>query len=634
MLSCIFSKWFRLLLPAFVGMVSSCAGSSGGERRVELQQVNIDSIFSEALATLPDSLTADDIYLSCGLLRPEESMQALRRRVRDGRISTPEFTPLAINAMWGAAAWEIYCATGSAEWLREAYDVLTASIADESRLSLSPQKHLTYGIPEYAAEMEGYYPRTMTEMERFQTLSTTVNAERSYSCRIASMMAAELKLDTREAYSRSSADIRNAINDYLWIPESQRYAAYLYGIYFPIQNNASDAIANSLCILFDVATPEMSRAIIEQMPVTKSGVPTIYPSSFGDSSPLAPTLYALAAAKVRNTQAFALGASMLHTFDSDHESSAGMAALVTRGFFGLRLQPDGIHFSPMVPSGFKGVKHIRSLKYRDALLDISLHGTGDRIASFAIDSVSGISPMIPASISGHHKIDIVLTGNNIAEKKLNISPENILPGAPEIDWLTDRTARITDFNPDARYIVHVNGVTTEEISTENFNINTGNDEPTFCEISLIDSQGFQSVAPRPHIYAPAGTMVTIPASSLSPRRAPMHLIKDYSVATNYIELAARHNTRITCYANIEREGDYFITIGYSNGSNICALRSLDINDEAAGTIISPSVRPDDWITTGSSNTLTIPLKRGVNKIALTYIRGTMLLNKITLIKKP
>ncbi len=632
-------KLFKLLpiVPTLLGMmmmVTACGSGTGGSDGSPLREVNVDSLFSRALESLPDSLTADAIYLSCGLLRPQQAMEALRSRVSAGRISSPEFSTVAINAMWGAAAWEVYCATGSAEWLEEAYQTLIASLKDEDRYTASPIPHLSYAIPEYASSLPGYYPRTMTEMERFQTISTTVNAEQSYAWRIAAMMASELHLESEKESRRVSTDIRNAINDHLWIPDRERYAAYLYGVYFPIQNNASDAIANSLCVLFDVATPDMSRAIIANMPVNQTEVPAIYPSADTDPTLFAPTLYALAAAKVRNTRAFALGSVALHSHDIDRRNSAGVAALVTRGFFGITLLPDCIRFSPMVPAEYKGVKHIKGLKYRDSTLDISLHGTGDRIASFAIDSVVGTNPTIPANITGHHKIEITLTGNNLSARPLNISPLSTLPASPKVDWLSDRTGRITDFRDDGSYMLYINGVASEEITDGNLNLHAAGRLPQFCEITYMDEQGYRSVAPRPHIFAPQGSMITIRASSITPRRAPQHLIKDYETATNYIELAARHNTRLACYANIEIEGDYFITLGYSNGSHNCGVRSLEINDNTVGTLICPTVRADDWVTVASSNTLTVSLRSGVNKISLYYIRGTMLFNSITLIKKP
>ena len=74
-------------------------------------------------------------------------------------------------------------------------------------------------------------------------------------------------------------------------------------------------------------------------------------------------------------------------------------------------------------------------------------------------------------------------------------------------------------------------------------------------------------------------------------------------------------------------------MGYSNGSPRCALRTLSVNDDYAATLVFPPRRPLDWISVFPSTTALVRLKAGPNKIALTYIQGTILLNRISLLRK-
>jgi len=614
-------------------MVAGCGRTAPRDPAPPLRHINADSLYLQAVASMPDSLSADAIYLSTALLKPQESMDALRTRVRKDKTTSDAFPLTAVNAMWGAAAWEVYCSTGSRSWLKEAYGVLTSSLRREERLTGSGLQHLSFGIPEYSSAASGYYPQWMNDMDKFQTISTTVNAERANAYLIASLMATEMGLSSGGDYSKEAARIRGAINDRLWLPDLQRYGAYLYGIYYPILNPASDAIANSLCVLFDIATPEMSRALISQMPVTADRIPLLYPGRTEAVNANAQTLFAIAAAKVRNPLAFAVGASALRSLPAGQNNAPGLAALVTRGFFGMRLTPEGITFSPMVPADYPGTKHIDALTYRDATLDINLHGTGDRIASFAIDSVNASAPFFPAGMKGRHRIDITLTGNILTENSVNICEPATAPPMPEVKWTDPLNADIKSSAPDSRYLVFVNGTLHEEIPAGTYSCATRGDETLVIDIAACDKDGNAGVAPRSHIYAPEGNSVTIHASSVTPRRAPLHFIRGHATATNYIELAARHNTRITCYANISADGEYFLTVGYSNGSGRCAMRTLSINERDVDTMICPPGAPTDWVTVHSSNTVAVNLRKGVNKISLTYIQGTMLLNKITLLKK-
>lgn len=632
----------RLKAIAIAGLLLYLAGAGGcrhaadsGQDIRETVYYDLDSLYSASSTSLPDSLTADAIFLSCAALQPEESLQALRAYMARGNTSSfMEFNPEAVNAMWGAAAWELYCVTGSRQWLEEAYSFLAGSIESERELSSSLLRPLIYGTPEYAADIKGYYPRSMSLMERFETISTAVNAERYNALHIAALMAAELGLKTHEKHGAEAAKLRDAINDRLWIPHRQHYAAYLYGTYFPIQNNASDAIANSLCILFGVANTEMAESMIAAMPVVSSEITPIYPGNSESLPRYTPTLFALAGAKVRNIRAFAQGVRSLMNHHSEAMQSPGIAAIVMKGFFGMDFQPDGIRFNPMVPPEYPDVKHIGALKYRDAVLDLNLHGIGDRIASFTIDSVTGIRPFLPDTLTGYHRVDIRLTGNKLDHEELNICNPLLPPPAPRIIKESETSLRIADRDRSSYYTVFVNGVVSEETDGDSFDFTPDGINPLFVDVAATDSAGYRSVSPRPVIFAPRGSETTVSASSITPRRTPLHLIKDRATASRYIELAARHNTRLTCYVNIEHEGDYFLTLGYSNGSERCGLRSIAVNEHECGTLICPAVTRDDWISVHDSNTIVVSLGKGVNKISLTYIRATILFNKLTLIKKP
>ncbi len=120
-------------------------------------------------------------------------------------------------------------------------------------------------------------------------------------------------------------------------------------------------------------------------------------------------LFTLAAAKVRNPQAFVLGVASLMNMAVDGNLTSEWPAVVCKGFFGMDFTPDGIDFRPIVPVAFAGDKTLGGFRYRDAVFDIVMHGTGDRIATFAVDSVSLETPRLPASHGGpsqggHHPV--------------------------------------------------------------------------------------------------------------------------------------------------------------------------------------------------------------------------------------
>lgn len=595
-------------------------------------QLMADALFCKAMHESA-YFTPLQIYLSLAALQPAKSMEALRALVVKGRVARTDFPITASNGAWAAAAWEIYCVTGDRKWLREAYDVLISTLRHDQQVNISSQPPLVFGAPDYLAPIADYYPGWMKPIDRFQTISTGVNALHTYTYDVLSEMASELGLKDAADYKKTANSLRGAINDLLWIPNLGYYGQYMYGTYYPILSQATDQIANSLCVLFDIATPEMATSIVARSPMLPQGTPLVYPSinTPKTSSPLVQALRGISAAKTRNENAVIASIGSLWNIALDHPIPAESQAMVLKGLLGMQFTSKGITFAPIIPYHFTGKKTLHNFHYRDAELSISVQGTGDKIAGFFIDSISTSPAFIPASITGKHQIDITLSGNNLPLNQISMVEPVTLPTVPDVKWTLPGTATIKNFKSGYSYGVYINGTFLEEIQTASYSYTPT--APTVVTITPIAEQEYVGFASRSHVIALEGTEINIPASSITPRRTPLHLIKHRETATKYIELAARHNTRITFYANAPEEGEYFINIGYSNGTGETAMRTLSVNGTDCGLLVCPSLDRNDWVTVHPSNTLTVKLNEGPNQLALTYINTTVLLNKITLLKK-
>lgn len=613
----------------------------------------INALFTKAESERHDTLSPLEIYLSAGLLQPDDAMKSLRETANRPTPDNENYPHSTLTPYWAEAAWEVYCATGSQKWLSEAFGLLQKMLQRQQQLNSSPLlPDLVIGIHDTthsAATTAVSSPQWLNGMEQFQSFSTTANILRANALYIASRMAGELNNTKKQrSFKDDATRLRNAINDRLWHPDRQFYGQRLYGSICPIADLITDNEANSLAILTGTATREMSDAIIANIPLPKYGVSTTHPVPDGDNSRLSPevqTLFALASAKVRNAEAFTLATASLMNLSLDHRLPSLLPAIILKGMFGISATTTGLTFSPMIPDKFPGGKHLEGLRYRNAVIDITLNGTGDRIASFMLDSVSFPSPEINGNISGHHRVTITLSGNNISShRRLNIvdRPATILP-TPKVDRTSATELRIANFDDDTRYAVYINGIVNEEITSPDHRIDLPDENATTivnivphrktsAKASATDaSAGYSS---KPIIVYPKSSLLTVRASTIIPRRPPRHFIKDPATASNYIELAARHNTRITCYVNAPDDGDYYLTVGYANGFDRCAIRRLDINDRYASTLLLPPVNPNDWISVNPSTTASVSLQKGVNKIALTYVKGTILFHHINLLKQP
>ncbi|WP_221935993.1 hypothetical protein, partial [Klebsiella pneumoniae] len=123
--------------------------------------------------------------------------------------------------------------------------------------------------------------------------------------------------------------------------------------------------------------------------------------------PFVQAYWNLAAAKVKNMEAFTTGLGAIYrsaalfgthkelyvssngdyrgtAVNSDAQlwSATGSAAMIYRVIAGMEFGVDGIEFAPFVPAALTGDKTISGFRYRDAMLNITIKGTGDKVVSF------------------------------------------------------------------------------------------------------------------------------------------------------------------------------------------------------------------------------------------------------------
>ena len=89
-------------------------------------------------------------------------------------------------------------------------------------------------------------------------------------------------------------------------------------------------------------------------------------------------------------------------------SASAYLRMIYDGLFGLNFQADGLSFAPHLPAGWGNVT-LNNVKYRGALLDVSLQGRGSRITKVTIDGKPSKAAFAPASAMGRHTISITLS---------------------------------------------------------------------------------------------------------------------------------------------------------------------------------------------------------------------------------
>ncbi len=400
------------------------------------------------------------------LLAPElarNTLWAVCEKGPNGRVRVQNDNQWWDKAIWVVAAWNHYAITGDREFLAQSYDTskalldeLTATRFDKEFGLYQGPSHLQDGIAGYPAPFDdppgsSSFILDHPGSDKLMTLSVNclyVGAMRS----LAAMGGALGKGAEVKVWSRRAGALKRAINERLWAPSAGSYAYMLFGegALRGQQAKVQEATGISLAVLFGVAEGKRANQVVKNARTTRYGIPLVDPEFSRYSAerpgrhsrivwPMAQGYWATAAAKVGAIERFhqeveAL-VGMVEASDWNfHEiynpatgrpdggwqcgrhwascsnqtwSASAYLRMIHGGLFGMELKPDGIALSPTLPAPW-GPVALRGLRYRNAVLDIRLAGSGRRVSRFAIDGKAAAGRLIPCGLVGAHTVEVAL----------------------------------------------------------------------------------------------------------------------------------------------------------------------------------------------------------------------------------
>ena len=667
------------------------------------QQMLVDAIHNMAIADIVSDIRPDDtyragaawdgvwtrdvsysIYLALAYLDPQRSMNSLRAKVKNDRIVQDTGTggswPVSSDrVVWTIAAWEIYKVTGDQAWLKEAYEIIKNTLADDMAVVWDANHKMMHGEQSYLDWREQTYPKWMQPKDIYESMCLGTNVVFAETFDIMSQMAAALGDEVQKAeYEKMATTLGESINSNLWIPNLGYYSEYLYGGIYPIQSQAVDNLGQALSVIFGVANDDMAKSIIAKTPVNYYGTSSVFPQMpdikpyHNDAVwPFVQAYWNLAAAKVKNMEAFTEGLGAIYrsaalfgthkelfvssngdyrgtAVNSDAQlwSATGSAAMIYRVIAGMEFAADGISFNPFVPAALSGDKTIAGFRYRDAVLDIVVKGVGSEIKSFSIDGVEKDEYFFPATESGPHSIVITMADNKVPKQGVNRIEQAWMPSTPIVSWTNSHKAVIENNKAGISYNVYLNGVFDGQIGSSDFNLADVKNY-TLVDFVPVEAEKWSGFTMKPYEYIPEGSLMMIQAESAA--QSGTMLIKDKEKAARFVEITRTKNTHLEFAVEASVEGTYFVDVRYANGSgpinteNKCAIRSLMVNGAYAGSLVMPQRGIDEWLSTGFSNMLAVELKQGHNVVSIDYLVpqnvnmnedvNTALIDYIRIIKK-
>ncbi len=609
------------------------------------------------------------IILSMAALQPEASRISLEHKITpDGRIvqdtgSGGAWPVSSDREIWALAAYEVYKTTGDEQWLRKIYPVIKKSLEEDYRTVYDPETGLVRGETSFIDWREQSYPRWMQTADIYASEALGTSVVHAQAWRTLAEIARKMgdKSEAQEYEKRADA-IAEAVNSQLWLNDKGYYAMYNYGRDFPVLNPRAETLGESLAILYDVASPTRAKVITEKNPVTPFGPAIVYPQISDQPPyhnnalwPFVAAYWTLANAKAGNPDGVmhgvgsifrpaALFATNKENFNLDNGdiqtelnssnmlwSLSGNLALTLKMLFGIHYEADGISFAPFIPRQLGDKRTLSGLKYRDAVLNITVEGYGDRIRRFFLNGKAH-APFLPASIEGENDIRIVMDNNAIAPLRVNERPNAKAPLTP-VAWLShDADVQAGDnapvnnllqWNP-IEYIHHYkvlrDGVPVGETTETSFIANV----PGEYQVIGVAADGTESFASQPMSnvrritgqFPKEGTTIKSPEAC----NLPVGPVRGFT-GSGFVE-TDHQSPSADVRVDVPQSGLYAVSFRYANGNgpintqNKCAIRSLFVDGQRAGAIVMPQRGEGNWNDWGDSNVVKVRLSAGSHTFGL------------------
>ena len=476
--------------------------------------------------------------LSLALIDPQAAQNSLMKRVSQGRILQDDGTggswPVTTDrAVWVLGAWEVYLATGDKDWLKQSYEVVRHSLSQDEAMIYDHTTGLVYGEASLPYCRKEVYPAWMQPADIAQSECLSNNALFFRANEIASRMAQLCGDGGVAAHFKQVADaIKEGINNYLWIESAGYYGQYLYGRVNKTVSTRSETLGEALCIIFGIADAQRAQRIVNSIPSSPYGmtcfnpqIPDIYTLHNNAIWPHTQAYWLWASALTRCPQAVTHGLASVYrttalmatnmentdattgTCNTAYNSGSALLSVAAnlsiplRVFAGINMNEEGITLQPLVPKGWMSKKQLTNLKYRKAILDITIQGYGDRVSAFYIDGKKLKEPFVSSSMNGRHSVRIVMNDQFSRYDEHAVEPANYSPHTP-ISWLDGATRMSWQQVQGAKeYKILRNGssIAIQPESNIEGNYYDIPDEEGFAEYQVVavDSLGVESFASEP-----------------------------------------------------------------------------------------------------------------------------------------
>ncbi len=609
------------------------------------------------------------IVLALAAIDPRAARLSLEHKVKRGRIVQDTGTggswPVSSDRVaWALAAWEVYLVTGDQGWLEESYGVIRRSMLDDVAVVIDPETGLARGESTFLDWREQTYPRWMQPADIYESYEIGTNAVFYRAFRILEAMRKELGPVAAKAGPGSADErwgeradrMKAAINERFWQQDRGYYGQYLYGRRAKTLSPRSQALGEALAILFDLPSEAQQDRILESQPWTVYGVPTVFPQTpgippyhnrsvwpfvqayanlaaakRGEEAALVAGLagiYRAAALYLTNKENFVLdtGSPVGTEINSDRQlwSVAGNLAMTYRVLFGMHFETEGLRLAPVVPEAFGGVRKLTGFRYRGATLSIEVSGFGRKIRNLTMDG-RPVEALVPATLTGEHSMVIAMADEALPRGGVRMVANEAAPDTPSVELRSGEGGQggrlVWEVVPRAvGYRVYRNGQVVHS-GRETFAEVLAEETPAEWQVSAVADGDLESFLSEPVISGgkPWEVRVAGGASHFGNSELSVQLARPI-----------KGEEQVGFQSGLEMEvrapgaGRYEVRFRYANGSgpisteNMCAIRTLFVDEKRVGAVVMPQRGTNEWGKWGLSSGQVVELAEGAHKFELRF----------------
>jgi hypothetical protein len=267
-----------------------------------------------------------------------------------------------------------------------------------------------------------------------------------------------------------------------------------------------------------------------------------------------------------------------------------------------------------VPPAYAGERTLSNLRYRGAVLSVTVRGYGDGVASARLDGRLIERAEIPATLTGAHTLDIEMNDRWPAGS-IHLVANRWAPDTPAATLHAD-ALMWAPVPGAAKYDVYRNGVLIG--STQGTSAGVGEaDEMAEYQVMAVDSAGIGSFLSEPMRRVPAD-------AEIFARPADAPLERAGSTGPWYVRLTRERNTSVRVPVRAACGGTYDVDARYANGNGPintdakAAIRTLLVDGRPAGVLVMPQRGVNAWKNWGYGTPLRVSLSPGEHTLTVAY----------------